>query len=291
MWRSGFWFDGGKKRGGYGHRVSSGVELVRKLSVMQHKNKSKHLLSISIFGLVFISTMLLKKKSSKVEAKEHTQEIQPDAPPQAQNLIHRHLVPERPDWQKKCLNYGFTYYDNYWDDQVAYVLEEPAAVELQEATAELHRICLLAVEEVVKSDRLLKLFEIDEEFWPIIRESWERGDPTFYGRYDILYDGLSPPKMLEYNADTPTTLLESGLVQKNWFKESGFDKKEYYQFNQLHESLQATWKEMYLEDLAIAPEGTHPVFHLVCVKDHEEDLRNTQYMAYLAKVNFLFLKY
>lgn len=39
------------------------------------------------------------------------------------------------------------------------------------------------------------------------------------GRFDWSYDGKSPPKLLEYNADTPSLLLESSAVSKDWFND------------------------------------------------------------------------
>ena len=39
------------------------------------------------------------------------------------------------------------------------------------------------------------------------------------GRFDLIYDGSGPPKMLEYNADTPTVMLESGPVQADWLSD------------------------------------------------------------------------
>ena len=38
------------------------------------------------------------------------------------------------------------------------------------------------------------------------------------GRFDLAWDGVNDPKMLEYNADTPSILLESGPIQKEWFE-------------------------------------------------------------------------
>lgn len=32
----------------------------------------------------------------------------------------------------------------------------------------------------------------------------------------IMDDGETPPKLLEYNADTPTSLFEASIVQWNW---------------------------------------------------------------------------
>jgi len=39
------------------------------------------------------------------------------------------------------------------------------------------------------------------------------------GRFDLAWDGLNPPKLLEYNADTPFLYIESSLAQLNWQRE------------------------------------------------------------------------
>ena len=62
-----------------------------------------------------------------------------------------------------------------------------------------------------------------------------------YGRFDLAYDGVNPPKLLEYNADTPTSLLEAAVVQWYWLQDK-FPKRD--QFNSLHERLIALWKEL-----------------------------------------------
>ena len=42
---------------------------------------------------------------------------------------------------------------------------------------------------------------------------------TIYGRFDLAFDGKGPPKLLEYNADTPTALLEAAVIQWSWLKD------------------------------------------------------------------------
>ena len=39
------------------------------------------------------------------------------------------------------------------------------------------------------------------------------------GRFDLAYDATGPPKLLEYNGDTPSVLVESGNVQYNWYRD------------------------------------------------------------------------
>src|ERR1700748_2370471 len=58
---------------------------------------------------------------------------------------------------------------------------------------------------------------------------------------DLSWDGNGEPKLLEYNADTPTALLEASVVQWYWMQEAapGMD-----QFNSIHEKLIARWQAM-----------------------------------------------
>src|SRR4051812_35008987 len=74
---------------------------------------------------------------------------------------------------------------------------------------------------------------------PEIVRTWEGEPPSVYGRFDLRYDGLGPPKLLEFNADTPTGLVESAVTQWNWhlFTGQGAD-----QWNALHEKLVAAWR-------------------------------------------------
>ena len=53
------------------------------------------------------------------------------------------------------------------------------------------------------------------------------------------YDGARPPKLLEYNADTPTSLLEAAVIQWHWMQDV-FPKLD--QFNSIHERLIEAWK-------------------------------------------------
>jgi glutathionylspermidine synthase len=88
---------------------------------------------------------------------------------------------------------------------------------------------------------MLRVLRIPERFWTFIAASWKRNDPSLYGRFDLSYDGKGPAKLLEYNADTPTALLEASVVQWYWMQDvfAGAD-----QFNSIHEKLIERWKEL-----------------------------------------------
>jgi glutathionylspermidine synthase len=55
---------------------------------------------------------------------------------------------------------------------------------------------------------------------------------------DLSWDGSAAPKLLEYNADTPTALFEASVVQWHWLQDTRPDRD---QFNSLHEKLIARW--------------------------------------------------
>jgi glutathionylspermidine synthase len=46
-----------------------------------------------------------------------------------------------------------------------------------------------------------------------------RKAPSLYGRFDFAYDGDGPAKLFEYNADTPTSIYESGAFQWIWLED------------------------------------------------------------------------
>ncbi|WP_019818658.1 glutathionylspermidine synthase family protein [Saccharomonospora saliphila] len=128
----------------------------------------------------------------------------------------------------------------YWDESVHYVLPMDEVLSVEADVELLHSMCLEAVDHVVLTERYAE-FGLPEWVWPHIAESWKRRDPHVYGRFDLRYDGRSPAKLLEYNADTPTSLLEAAVVQWYW-------KTEVHphddQWNSLHEQLVARWEEI-----------------------------------------------
>ena len=78
---------------------------------------------------------------------------------------------------------------------------------------------LEAVDKVVNDDSLLDLFEIPESLRPMVKSSWYEHRTDMLGRMDLSWDGNGPPKLLEYNGDTPSVLVESSAPQFNWMKD------------------------------------------------------------------------
>ena len=125
----------------------------------------------------------------------------------------------------------------YWDESVHYVFAMDEILALEADVELLHSMCLEAVDHVVTTERF-RDFALPEWSWEAVAASWKRHDPHIYGRFDLRYDGRGPCKLLEYNADTPTTLLEASILQWYWLKDvhPGDD-----QWNSLHEKLVERW--------------------------------------------------
>jgi len=183
--------------------------------------------------------------------------------------MKRIKITPRNAWQKKVESLGFGFHSTnvpYWDESAYYQLSMNEVLEIEKATHTLWEMCLNAVQYVMDNDMYDK-FKIPSWMIPIIQNSWNEDHPSIYGRFDLVVkDGQI--KMLEFNADTPTSLYETGIVQ--WFWLQDFDKDK-DQFNSVHEKLIAHWG--YLKEYLYR----HPL-HFTCVKKSLEDLTTVEYM-------------
>ena len=149
----------------------------------------------------------------------------------------------RRDWPQRVEDLGFHFHSidgTYWDERACWRFSADEVDTLEAATAELHARCLEAVERVVSRGDYARL-RIPEAFHALVERSWRDADPTLYGRFDLAWDGTGAPRMLEYNADTPTALLEASVVQWYWLQDV---KPSADQFNSIHEKLIARWEAM-----------------------------------------------
>ncbi len=162
--------------------------------------------------------------------------------------MRRVATSPREGWPAKVEEAGFPLHTpggrTYWDESAFYELSAADATELEQATGELHARCLDAVEHVIHRG-LYERLGVPAFAVPLVERSWSAlagaGDPSIYGRMDLAYDGSGPPKLLEYNADTPTALLEAAVVQWRWREEVAPDAD---QLNSIHERLVAGWKDL-----------------------------------------------
>lgn len=144
--------------------------------------------------------------------------------------MERRTIEPRPGWQqtveRQGLIYPLTRYPDdslrpYWDESAYYAFSLPEVEALEEVVEELHRMCLVAAEHIVKENRFADLGITDPRVVRAVTEAWRRRDelPSVYGRFDLRYDGTGPAKMLEYNADTPTSLVEAASPQWFWMED------------------------------------------------------------------------
>ena len=157
--------------------------------------------------------------------------------------MERQLSKPRPDWPARLEEHGFLFHSEgqsgtYWDESVCYRFTTAEIDCLDDATAELHALCLEAVDRIVRAGRYER-FDLPPGAAGLIEHSWKARVPHLYGRMDLAYDGSGPPKLLEYNADTPTALLEAAVAQWVWLEQV---HPEADQFNSIHEKLIARWR-------------------------------------------------
>ncbi|WP_203230610.1 glutathionylspermidine synthase family protein [Agromyces humi] len=196
----------------------------------------------------------------------------------------------RPEWRSRFDSIGFTFYDMeseggrpYWQEEAAYGFTLGEVDALEAVTKELFGLCMEAVEHIVRNGRFAE-FGIPTFLHELVARSWDEDDPTVYGRFDLAYDGGDTIKMLEFNADTPTSLVESAAAQWQWLVESRGEDAD--QFNAIHELLVEQWEHIRTERLAL-PAGAR--LHLASLHntgDGElivEDADTVGYMAETAK--------
>jgi glutathionylspermidine synthase len=160
--------------------------------------------------------------------------------------MRRIECPERDDWRATAESAGFDFHtidgERYWDERAYYAFSlDEIERGIEAPTAEIDAMCLELVGRAIDDEPILRRLKIPEAFWPLVSESWHRDDASLYGRLDLSFDGRSPAKLLEYNADTPTSLIEAAVAQWNWQQQV---KPRRDQFNSLHERLIESWKDV-----------------------------------------------
>ena len=125
-------------------------------------------------------------------------------------------------------------------------VREDEAEALYEAANTLYGMFVAAAEHVIERQRYLEL-GIPSNLVPLVEDSWARNDLHLYGRFDLAggLDGL-PIRLIEFNADTPTALFETSIVQWALLKANGMDETR--QFNNLHEMLGENFRRLVTRD-------------------------------------------
>lgn len=130
----------------------------------------------------------------------------------------------------------------YIEDEIVLITQEEAEA-FYEAGNELYDMFIEAADYVIKNDLFFEL-DIPNAIVPMIKQSFEEDVHWhLYGRFDFAggIDGV-PIKLLEFNADTPTMLYETAVVQWALLKYNNFDESA--QFNNIFESIGENFKRL-----------------------------------------------
>lgn len=201
--------------------------------------------------------------------------------------MKREIISPRANARARTLELGLLHTGTaekpYWDERACYHFSESQILEIEQATAELHVMCMKAVQHVIDHN-LFDRLKIPAVMVPYIKQSWAQRDPFVYGRFDLAYDGSHPPKMLEYNADTPTSLIEASVIQYDWMvqkKAACQLPADADQFNFIHESLTRAWQRVKQE--VTSAHGSFPeTLHFTAMMENDEDAQTVNYMADVA---------
>src|SRR5688572_11154656 len=131
---------------------------------------------------------------------------------------------------------------SYWDETHHYSVTGAEVYEMEAAARVMVEQLIEAGDYVIENDLFAKL---GIPGWAVqrIKETWDAEPPMLYGRFDFALVG-DHLKLLEYNADTPTCLLETA-VQWHWMRDVYGEGGD--QWNRVHEALIERWEELRTE--------------------------------------------
>src|SRR5690349_17016684 len=195
--------------------------------------------------------------------------------------MQRITCPERDDWRATAESAGFDFHtidgERYWDERAyyAFTLEE-IEHQIEAPTGEIDAMCLELVGKAIGDEEYLRRLKIPETYWPLISDSWHGDELSLYGRLDLCFDGRNPAKLLEYNADTPTSIFESAVFQWTWLEqaiERNIIPRRADQYNSIHERLIEAWKKL----------GGTTHLHLAGMMESTEDCGTLAYLEDTAR--------
>lgn len=183
--------------------------------------------------------------------------------------MNRRPSAARRNWQAAVEASGLAWHtpggNSYWHESACYQFTAGEIDEIEAATEELQKLCLEAGQYIIDNNRFTDL-HIPPAAIPPIVAAWNAEPPSIYGRFDLAFDGIRPPKLLEYNAQTPTALLEASVIQWEWLRDTHANAD---QFNSIHDKLMAKWKDL-------RPYVNGPLYFV-----HADDTEDMMTVAYL----------
>jgi len=131
---------------------------------------------------------------------------------------------------------------SYVNDALVRISQEEAEA-YYKAGNELYEMYIEAAEYVIENELFFEL-GIPFNLVDAIKKSWENDVHWhIYGRFDLAggVDGKAI-KLIEFNADTPTALFETALLQWALLQQNKLDESQ--QFNQLYEALKDNFRRL-----------------------------------------------
>lgn len=131
---------------------------------------------------------------------------------------------------------------SYISDALVEITQDEAE-EYYEAVNTLYEMYVEAAEHVIQNNLFFEL-GIPFNLVDAIKKSWENDVHWhLYGRFDLAggVDG-EDIKLIEFNADTPTALFETALLQWGILKSNNMDEEE--QFNNVYEAITENFKRL-----------------------------------------------
>lgn len=182
--------------------------------------------------------------------------------------MYRTTFEKRPDFAKQFEIEGMSYHERTWSEGTCYLLKDSEVNVIKQNTNEAYNMLLEMARTIVKSGDYPAYFGLSNIEKEAIEQSWNREDPSLLGRFDFAYSGPNEMKLLEFNGDTPVTLLETAVSQRDYLKVVPIKYQK--QFNDLETSIVRRWKQMY-------PQGTR--VHFATSGTDPEDLANLDYLS------------
>ncbi|MCF6330718.1 MAG: glutathionylspermidine synthase family protein [Sulfurimonas sp.] len=130
----------------------------------------------------------------------------------------------------------------YVSDELVQITQDEAEA-YYEATNTIYDMYVEAAEYVIENDLFFDL-GIPFNLVDMIKKSWQSDVHWhIYGRFDLC-GGIDaqPIKLIEFNADTPTSLFETALLQWALLKENEMDDSK--QFNNVYEAIKNNFKRL-----------------------------------------------
>ncbi len=194
-------------------------------------------------------------------------------------MLRHHELPIPPDERLERLGWDWMNTDHvsaYFPDEVL-VLSQAEVDAYQEAGDTLYDM-LIEAGQYVLDNGLLEELGIPRSMHRMIRQTWDDDrNLHLFGRFDLAGGiGGKPIKMLEFNADTPTGLPETAIVQ--WAHLLANGESEAKQYNNVYEAIRKnfmTWRTLN-NDL-------EPTLLLSTLGGFEEDDTNIEVLGEAAK--------